>query len=403
MQSGPRAANGEMIFVAVVAFVARISYWALVTPNWVPQSDADQYVLLARAMKAGHGFALVYPQLALHATAFRPPLYPVLLLPAVTATNGLWAARLTSVLIGTAVAVAAALVARRVAGPSTAWFVGVTVSLYPPLLANDTVTLTEPLGLLLVLVLVLLVDSRRWICAAAICGALLLTRPNAYLVVVVLVVLAYRAVGWKTAVAVLGLIALCIAPWSIRNQVQVGTPHLVTSDSFTLAAIFATPAQAEGDFVDPVFDTAYAADYQLKLSQFDEPTWDSELTSRAWDGIKSNPLYVAENAGRNVLDTLELRPRHNEAAELSDGRNLDFRRATLFLFYVVTAVGLVGLWRYRTDPRVRLLAVIAGQFVVVAILILSPPRLRAPFDLACAIGFGLALDDVVSRRRTAKM
>jgi hypothetical protein len=386
--------------VAGVAAAARLAYWALVTPSWKPDSDADQYVRLARALGHGDGFALQYPQLEVHATAFRPPLYPALL-SVVSWTDALWPARLLSVALGTGVVVLAAVLGQRIGGARAGLCAGLVVALYPPLLANDTITLTEPLSLLLVLGLVLLMDDSHWLWAAALAGALVLTRPNAYLVVALVVFVAFRRAGAKTALLTGAVVLVAVVPWSIRNVVQVGTPRLVTSDAFTLAAVFAPAAQRAEGFVDPAFSHAYDDDLELRLSQFDEPEWDDKLTDRALDGLRDNPEYLVENAARNGLRFLELKPSENDSPESIDGRNLDFRHATLPFFYVVTIAGVIGLWRDRRDARVQWLAVIVAQFALLSVLIVSPPRLRAPFDLACAIGAGLLVDAFMRTRRGA--
>ena len=97
------------------------------------------------------------------------------------------------------------------------------------------------------------------------------------------------------------------------------------------------------------------------------------------------------------MDLLELS--NNDSPEAIDGRNLDFRRATLPLFYVVTAAGISGLWLHRSNGTVRLLATLAAEFAVLMILILAPPRLRAPIDGISCIGAGLAISSLLERRR----
>ena len=107
--------------------------------------------------------------------------------------------------------------------------------------------------------------------------------------------------------------------------------------------------------------------------------------------------------GRNALGYLELTPSENEFAEFLDGRNLDFRRATLPLFYVVTAVGWFGLIVRRRTPEVLLLIGVGLSFMGSSLFFVSPPRLRAPFDLICCLGVGLAFAwwaDRRERRRT---
>ena len=69
-RSAPR--HGLLVVLAV-ALVARILYWVLVTPDYSPDSDAAQYFDLARNIVNGRGYAMTFPQLELHPTAFRPP------------------------------------------------------------------------------------------------------------------------------------------------------------------------------------------------------------------------------------------------------------------------------------------------------------------------------------------
>ena len=47
--------------------------------NYHPQTDAQHYIDIATSVAHGHGFAADYPYGWVHATAFRPPLYPLLL------------------------------------------------------------------------------------------------------------------------------------------------------------------------------------------------------------------------------------------------------------------------------------------------------------------------------------
>jgi hypothetical protein len=116
----------------VVGAITRILYWVLVTPDWVPSSDADQYVQIARNLAAGDGFSLVFPQLELHATAFRPPVYPLLLaVPTwIFGDDVLWPARVLSLLLGLGVIAAATTLAHRWSGPVAGLSTGLLVALY---------------------------------------------------------------------------------------------------------------------------------------------------------------------------------------------------------------------------------------------------------------------------------
>jgi 4-amino-4-deoxy-L-arabinose transferase-like glycosyltransferase len=391
-----RARRWAVPFVGAV--VVRLLYWALVTPHYVPAADDSQYVGIARSLADGKGFSLVFPQLTLHATAFRPPLYPALLTPgAWLFGDALWPARLLNVVLGSLVAVLAGVLAARIAGRRAGLAAAAIVALYPPLLANDTVALTEPLALALLLGAVLLLDDGRWAWSGLAAGALLLTRPNGYLVVLILAGWALVALGWRRAAGLAAVALAVLAPWMVRNHAQVGTWRPTTSDGFTISAVYGLPAQRAGHFIDPVFATDYD-DADHRLAQFDEAGWNDKLTREGIDGAKEHPDYVWYMVRRNVGGYFELRPRYNHYPEDADGRRWGFRQATLPLFYLVTVSGVAGLWSVRRDRRVRVLALVVAQFVAVSLVLVAPPRLRAPFDLAMAIGAGILLAAWLDRR-----
>jgi 4-amino-4-deoxy-L-arabinose transferase-like glycosyltransferase len=377
----------------LLALATRIAYWALVTPDWLPNSDADQYLRLGRAIANGDGYSLVFPQLEMHATAFRPPLYPLLLAvpSAVFGDEALWPVRLLSVILSLGVVALTVVYVRRIAGDLAAVVAGCAVAVMPSIIANDTVSLTEPLGLLLVLAILILLDQHRPVLVGLAAGALMLTRPNAYLVVLIAAVFVWKWVGWRKAALCAACAIAVLVPWAVRNAIQVDTWRLTTSEGFNLAAIYAPPAQERRTFVDPVFDAWYD-DTDHRIQQFDEAQWNAGLSDLAIQTIKENPGYVLDVVGNNLLALAELKPANNEFAERIDGRNLDFRRATLAVFYVFLLAGLFGLGTRITEERMWPAYLIVGQFVLLSLLLVSPPRLRAPLDLVLCIGVGFAVD-----------
>src|SRR5690606_20331819 len=144
-----------------------------------------------------------------------------------------------------------------------------------------------------------------------------------------------------------------------------------------------------------VWSPAYG-DLEHRLARFDEAAWNELLTEKAIDAVRANPDYVRHTVVRNARGYFELSPTLNDFPEVSDGRHMGFRRATLPLYWVVTTLGLVGAWRRRGDPRIRVLALLAAQYVVLSLVLVAPPRLRAPLDLLCCIGFGLLLSELAA-------
>jgi len=384
-----------IVAVLGVALLARVLYWVRMSPDYVPLSDAIHYDELAQNIANGMGYAHKFPQLEAHPTAFRPPLYPALL-------GGLYkvfgahvvVGRVFSLVLGLGVVLLAYLLVLRIAGWRAAIVTGLLVAVYPPLLANDTFLLTEPLSLLLMLAMLLMLDRHRWVWAGAFCGLLVLSRPSAQFIVVVVAAWVLWQVGWKRALTFVGVTALLVVPWVLRNWIQVGEPVLVSSNGFNLAASYSPQAKESNTFVDPVFDERFAG---YRLVMFNEAEWDQAMQDLAIQSLKDDPGQVFRVIGRNTEQYFELDPSLNVNPETSDGRNLAFRDRTLWTFYVVTLVGLFGLVVRVRQPTVLLVLAIAAYFTVSSLVLVAPPRVRAPFDLCCCIGVGLAVDWVWRR------
>jgi 4-amino-4-deoxy-L-arabinose transferase-like glycosyltransferase len=374
---------------AIVAVAAAVRLLYLVSlGDYVPISDAHQYHDLAHNISEGHGLAMTFPSLDLHPTAFRPPLYPYVL--AVTLSVFGFEAlpgQLLNLALGLVVVVLTYTLGRRLGGDRVGVVAALAVALYPPLVANDVVLLTEPLSLVLLLAAVLALTARRWAWTGVLTGLLVLTRPSAQFLVVVFAAWALWRLGWRRAVGLLAVTAMVVAPWIVRNWVQLDAPVYVTSNGFNLAAMYSGPAQEDRQFVDPVFDVRFD---DTALLRWDEVAWSEELQRRGLQGIRDNPRYVARVVRDNVVRYLELDPVANEPAERSDGRNLDVRRATLPVFYVVTVVGWFGLLVHLRRPDVVLVIGVALYFAASSLAFIAVPRLRAPFDLVCCLGVGVA-------------
>ena len=200
----------------------------------------------------------------------------------------------------------------------------------------------------------------------------------------------WRTVGWRRGLAAVAVSLAVLAPWMVRNQLQVGTWRPITSDGFTMAAVYAPEARVRDRFVDPVLDPIYnGSDLEL-LSLGDEGEWSSALTRLALESVREQPgLRGCSVVWRNLGAFFELTPSVNEEAEALDGRDLDFRDATLPWFYVVTVAGCVGLVLERRRRELWPAMAITAQFVALSLVLVATPRLRAPFDLVMCIGVGL--------------
>jgi 4-amino-4-deoxy-L-arabinose transferase-like glycosyltransferase len=372
--------------LALLAAVVRIGYW-LATADDFLKSDALQYHRLATNVAQGDGLSETFPAVTEHATAFRPPIFPLLLGGWYRVVgNSVFAGRAFAVLLGVVLVVLVYVIVRRHANDVAALAAAVLVAVFPPLVANDTVPLTETLSLILLLLLVDAVVRSRPAWCGVWCGLLTLTRPSAQLLILLVVLFLVRAVGWRRTLLSLAIFLAVLTPWVVRNWIQVGRPVLVTSNGFNLAAMHSDEAYEAGDFIDPVYHPGFD---DLRLTQFDEAEWDAALQRRALEDIADHPTRVFGVVGRNFLYFFELQPGENDDAELVDGRNLTIRHWTLPLFYVVVVLGVVGLWRERRSRFSQVLLVVGAYFAVASLVFVAPPRLRAPVDLVLCIGVGL--------------
>jgi hypothetical protein len=373
--------------LVLIAVVARVAYWKLAIPGYHPISDAGQYSELAWNVAHGKGLEMGFPALAPHPSAFRPPVYPLVL--------GFWffvfgstvgAGQALSVITGVAAVLLTERLARRLAGPVAGMVAGLAVAVYLPLVADDVMLLTESLSMVLLAGTLLLLVERRPVLAGLTSGLLILTRPSAQGLALVAALWLWWTVGWRRALYFVGVVALLFAGWVIRNEIQLGSPVTFTSNGFNLAAMYSTQAQQSGNFVDPVFDPRFQ---DLRLLQFDEVKWSRTLTDRGISGLEHNPLYVFDVVGSNSKAWFELVPTTGDSAERLDGRNITVRHWALPEFYIFTVGGIAGLIVTRRQRHTVLLIAVSLYFTAASLLLLAPPRLRAPFDLINCVGLGL--------------
>ncbi|HKF89950.1 MAG TPA: hypothetical protein VKC52_00560 [Acidimicrobiia bacterium] len=385
-----------LALLAVGAVAVRLAYLVAFAREYSPRRDADHYQAIASAFANGDGISAPFPLTYLHPTAFRPPLYPALL-GAVYWVTGVHVGvgQLLNVALGATVVVLAAMLGGHIAGRRGGVAAGIAVGVYPPMIANDVVLLSEPLSLALLLAMILLLVRGRPAWAGATCGLLVLTRPSAQLLVVVVAAwLVWRA-GWRAA-ARFGVVSLVVvAPWVVRNWVLIGAPVIVTSNGFNLVSTYSDEALASKGFADAVFDGRFR---RINDTNRNEMELDNAYRRHALDDVRdrrTTPLLVARH---NLARYFDLRPDINESAERSDGRDITVRNVTLPLVYLVTVGGIVGLVRARRRRGAELLLLEGAYFTVASIAVIAVPRLRAPLDLAAAIGVGLLAADLVGRR-----
>ncbi len=396
-RSGPLWAAGASALLSGL-------YWAVYLRHYRPISDAMHYDGIARNVARGLGIAHEYPGVAVHPTAFRPPMWPALLGGAYRIAGAhLAVGQALNLVLGAVGAALVYLVAAELANPRAGLVAGLVFAAYPPLLANNVTTLSEPLGIVVLLCAVCALVRRRPLLAGVAAGLLALTWTSGQLFVVLVALCAWRLVGRRGAVAAL-VAGLCVvAPWSVRNEVRVGTPQLDTSNGYNLAAVYSPETQRVPHVysTDPV--TARAFDTPAwQAARADEATWDQLLRNRGITGIKDNPVRVLETVRHNVAAMFDVGSPDNRYADHLDGRSRTVRAIGSWCFPIVTALGLAGLALSMRSPGVGVVVAVTAYFGALTIPTVMAPRLRGPFDLACCLGCGLLVRWAIDRRATRK-
>jgi 4-amino-4-deoxy-L-arabinose transferase-like glycosyltransferase len=375
--------------LAGVALVARVVFTVAFMRGYTPDSDADSYYQIGRAVAKGHGYVFTLPFEFVHATAIRPPLFPTVLAGAFKVFGAhVGVAQGVNIVAGCGATVLGALIAARIAGNRAGLCAGLVIALYPPLIANDVTVLAESLAVVLLLASVLLLMDGRTVLAGITLGLLMLDRASAQWFLLVIAAWVVWRLGWLHALRLVAVAVVVVSPWVVRNAVNVGGPVLVTTNGFNLNATYSNEARAAHNFVDAYFDQRFAA---VRAASTDEVDLDARLRRKALHDLRGHPGEIVTVLRANVEHWFELRPGLNRHAETQDGRNLTVRDWTLPLFYLVTLAGIFGLVRARRAAGAQLLLLAAGYFTLVCLVSISVPRLRSVFDACMAIGAGVTL------------
>ena len=229
----PRPALAALAAILLVGFLLRA--WGATHPVPDPGPDADAYSALARHLfETGS-----YGTPGQSSPSDWSPGLPLLVAGLYTVIGGSaeLAARLMIAGLGTLMVLFTFLIGRRVAGVGAGLLAAALVATYPTYIENNAQLLSEPLaGFLLTsgLLGVLWAAERRGLLAWAVpglaFGALTLTRPEYQAITFAFAVLvAWRA--WRDAGPVRGVAsaavvivaaALVVAPWMVRNRLELG-------------------------------------------------------------------------------------------------------------------------------------------------------------------------------------
>ena len=396
--------------------------WALYADTIPLGGDPRWYYVVGINLAKGYGFVTARDEFFLEkpgpgfVTAFWPPGYPFVL-AAIFKTFGvsITAAKVFNALFGAATVPFVYALGRRIFDARTGLIAAGIFAVFPNAISWTPLLFPEEFfTLLLVAALWLLVAfppgaNRHWPAVAGfgvLMGIAALTRGQAAVLVPVAAVFWLGAAGWRPALrasAVSLLIAAAvIAPWTIRNAVQMNAfIPISTNSAAALRAGHAPDATGTTgwprDRIDGFYmwQSLYRPDWEVKGYReytkrgleyaFTHPGHETELT-----GSKIYHLYRSDSDIIPWLTTLGATPLE------PDGLDDALRRAFDYAYYALffAAIASVPLWLRRNPARVMLISIVAF-WTLFHIAFLSEPRYHVPlypvFAIAAAAGVSTLL------------
>ncbi len=388
--------------ILVAALAIRV-FVAFDVNSIAPQSDAADFDRHALSLAEGDGYPEALEVLGgPGASAFRPPLYPLVLTPvyAVVDTDDASArwlgARLEQAVIGTAIVALIALIAFQLWGRRTALIAAAIAAIYPPLLQAGTSLLTEPLFIAMVLAAIAAVlryrlnDPRlRWLAIAGVCaGFAALTRGNGLAVVVALAFGAWDMrprLSLKSAAQPALLIAcaaVVVVPWTIRNAIELDAFVPVTDQAgVAIGGQYNDVAKAnDWSWVGPWGVPAFADLYEGE--PLGEVKLGRELADRGVDYAFDNPGSVVSVAFNNSLRLLSLHdPIDFERSSAPVvGQPSGLAVAGAFAFWAVALLAIAGALTGAARRIPGFIWLYVGLLVASIIFVAGSGRYRAPLE-----------------------
>lgn len=389
----------HVIWLAIIVtfgFSLRLA-WVSVT-QWepAPDDDAFRYDFAARALADGAG----YIHLNGSPTAFWPPGYPLILATAYRFIGEhLVVAQLLNVMFGTGTVILTYLIGRRTLGPIVAVVGAGIVAFFPSLVFYTGVTLSEiTFTFLALLGLYLLIveaqqgrerDLRLLIGAGLVLGLATLTRGQAFLLPLIMVPFWLRngvtqdLIVERLVAVVLG-IGLIVAPWTIRNAAELGSPVFISTN----AGIDLWIGHHEG-----ANGSGSGAGQELVFRHPELSGVEREVRVNA-EGVRESIWFALthpEEEARlpfqklfwlyyNDEEGLEWNDGHGGQPFMSDG----IRKSLVALsnVYYFAVLGLVALgfrhWYSTKDAGKLLLITLVGYWTAVHMIFFGDPRFHAP-------------------------
>ena len=362
----------KLIWILLLAFALRVAVrWSFGGADFW-QNGYTFYFALAKNIAAGNGFAFEgHP-----ATAFRVPLYAMLLAAVTLGHQAFIPVLFTQALIGAGTVWCAAMLAREMFGNTAAIIAAILTSIYPYYVVHDT-TLQETslYTFLMALSVLLLLRVRRSGSAVTAAfaglalGAAVLTRANlAPVALLASLWLAFaggsQAVPWRrrlwVATLCAGVGALTVSPWLVRAYWLTGSATLSTQTGYFLW--IGNNAYTFSHYPRESIDRSQAAAFaalsvqekgELEALGDNEAIVDQWFWNKGLDYIRKHPWRTLGNSFHKVVDAFGWLP--------SPRRSFWPSLAHALSYGPVMMLGLWGMWASRRHWREH--SIFYAQFI----------------------------------------
>jgi hypothetical protein len=362
---------------------------------------------LAQSIAAGKGVMLANGV----PTAFRVPLYPILLAGLTLGHRWFWPIAIAQSMIGAGTVVYAALLAQQIfegeRGRVAAIVAAIATAVYPYYVAHDTALQETSLCTLLTLIAVVLAlraVRTGALTPAALCGVVLgldvLTRsPMALFALLVPLWMVARR-RFAQGVLCAALLFLTVLPWLWRNERLFGTPVLTTEAGYELwngnnEILFRYyPMQSVDVSIGAHVDTLDAIpEDQLPPETSNEVVIDRWFERQAIDYMREHPGLTVVNGLRKIGATFDWLPTPRRS-----------RAQTVLYAISFGPVMLLGLWgmvqrraHWRDDSLIYLLF---AQFLLVTAVYFGQTNHRVFLDVYFIVFGAGAIAEMFARRAT---
>ena len=411
--------NRRLVVLIALGLAVRVAYVLVVMRHRELGFDSNWYHDMANTLAQGRGYQVrcLTPSCDFHATAYFPPLFPLLLsLPSRLGATSLLSHQLFACGIGACTVAAVGLLARRLGGPSVGLVAAGIAAVYPMFFAADGGLMSESLYLLVV-TSVLLAAHRalerpsvpRWAVLGLLIGAAALTRGEGLVLLLVAIPVgaALRGHSISRRVALSGVAVVTslavVSPWIIRNSLTFGELVLFSTNANTVVRGANCPATYGGPMIGYwSFDCLRLGIDPLESLTLDEVQSGHRIRRAGIRYATTHEARLVVVSGVRVLRTWGVfDPPQQARLEAPAGRTVGGEQAGWAMYAALMPLALIGLVVvHRGSPRWPLVAV--GLVVTLqTLLTYGAQRWRAtaePVIVTCAAMTIVAF--ISSRRRS---